>query len=147
MVHTDMYKRGWVRRNGLPTDDNAVFDERFFRDGDILTHIMIITDPEYLSEPLVKSTEYYHSLNAPFAPYPCGEVTEIPRREGDVPMHMPDQTAVEQEWAVKNGVPLKAAQGGAETMFPEYEDTMKRLPPNPPLATVEREEQQQDRAN
>lgn len=143
-VHTDMYKRGWIRRNGLPTDDRAVFDERFFVNGDILTHMMMISDPEYLSEPLIKSTEYLRGPNTAIPPYPCRNVTEIPRREGAIPMHMPDQTAVEQDWAVRNFVPIKAAMGGVETMFPEYQDAMTKLPPNPPLSTVVKLEAQQD---
>jgi hypothetical protein len=146
-VHTDMFKRGWTRRNGLPTDDRATLDERFFRDGDILTAIMMISDPEYLSEPLVKSTEYQHSPNSPLQTWPCREVTEIPRNEGNIPMHLPNQTAVELDWPVRNHVPIKAAQGGADTMFPEYQDAMKSFPPNPPLATVVKDAEQQDRSN
>jgi len=146
-VHTDNYKRGWTRRNGLPTDDRATFDERFFRDGQILTDVTMVHDPEYLSEPLVKSTEYQKVANTNFATYPCREVTEIPRHEGDIPMHLPNQTAVEQEYAVRNHVPIKAAEGGADTMFPEYQDTMKKLPPNPPLRRIEQQEQQQDKAD
>ena len=29
------------------------------------THIMMISDPEYLSEPLIKSTEYQHAPTSP----------------------------------------------------------------------------------
>ena len=105
-----MFKRGWTRRNGLPTSDEATFDERMFRDGQILTDVTAITDPEYLSEPLVKSTEYLKADNANFATYPCREVTEIPRHEGDIPMHLPNQTAVEQDypgahWCAAEGLP------------------------------------------
>ena len=146
-VHTDDYKRGWTRRNGLPTDDRATFDERMFRDGQILTDVTMVSDPEYLAEPLVKSTEYQKAENTNFATYPCREVTEIPRHEGDVPMHLPNQIAVEQDYAVRNHVPIKAAEGGAATMWPEYQDTMKKLPPNPPLKTIEQREQQQEKAD
>ena len=146
-VHTDMFKRGWTRRNGLPTSDNATFDERIFRDDDILTDVSMISDPQYLSEPLVKSTEYRKADTMNFATYPCREVTEIPRHEGDVPMHLPNQTAVEQDYPVRNGVPLKASQGGAETMFPEYQDAIVKLPPNPPIKQVEQQEKQQDDAD
>ncbi|MGH8255823.1 MAG: hypothetical protein ACRET0_06380, partial [Steroidobacteraceae bacterium] len=147
-VHTDMYKRGWTRRNGLPTNDQATFDERFFRDGQILTDVTMIADPEYLTEPLVKSTEYQKVQDVNFATYPCREVTEIPRHEGDIPMHLPNQTAVEHDYAVRNHVPIQAADpGGAQTMFPEYQDTMKKLPPNPPLKVNEQREDQQDKAD
>jgi len=147
LVHTDMFKRGWTRRNGLPTSDRATFDERFFRDGQILTDVTMITDPEYLSEPLVKSTEYQKTENTNFVTYPCREVTEIPRHEGEIPMHLPNQTAVEQDYPVRNHVPLKASQGGAQTMFPEYQQSMEKLPPNPPLKQVEQQEEQQDHAD
>ncbi|HWG76343.1 MAG TPA: hypothetical protein VN660_06065 [Steroidobacteraceae bacterium] len=146
-VHTDMFKRGWTRRNGLPTSDRATFDERMFRDGDILTDVTMITDPQYLSEPLVKSTEYQKADETNFVTYPCREVTEIPRHEGDIPMHLPNQTAVEQDYPARNGVPLKASRGGAQTLFPEYQDDIVKLPPNPPIKQVERQEQQQDSAD
>jgi hypothetical protein len=147
LVHTDMFKRGWTRRNGLPTSDQATFDERMFRDGDILTDVTMVTDPQYLSEPLVKSTEYQKADNTNFATYPCREVTEIPRHEGDIPMHLPNQVAVEQDYPARSGVPLKASLGGAETMFPEYQDTMKKLPANPPIKRIEQQEEQQDHAD
>ncbi len=147
LVHTDMFKRGWTRRNGLPTSDQATFDERMFRDGDILTDVTMITDPQYLSEPLVKSTEYQKADSLNFATYPCREVTEIPRHEGDIPMHLPNQTAVEQDYPVRNHVPLKASQGGADTMFPEYQDTLRTQPANPPIRQIEQREEQQDRAD
>lgn len=146
-VHTDMFKRGWTRRNGLPTSDSATFDERMFRDGDILTDVTMINDPQYLSEPLVKSTEYQKAENTNFATYPCREVTEIPRHEGDIPMHLPNQTAVEQDYPARNGVPLKSSLGGAETMLPEYQDAIVKLPPNPPIKQVEQQEEQQDHAD
>lgn len=145
-VHTDMFKRGWTRRNGLPTSDSATFDERMFRDGDILTDVTMISDPQYLSEPLVKSTEYQKADNTNFVTYPCREVTEIPRHEGDIPMHLPNQTAVEQDYAARTGVPLRASQGGAQTLFPEYQDVIVKLPPNPPIKQIEQQEQQQDSA-
>ncbi len=146
-VHTDMFKRGWTRRNGLPTSDQATFDERFFRDGQILTDVTMISDPQYLSEPLVKSTEYLKAQNTNFASYPCREVTEIPRHEGDIPMHLPNQTAVEEDYPVRTNVPLKASMGGAATMFPEYQEAIEKLPPNPPIKQIEQQEQQQDKAD
>jgi hypothetical protein len=141
-VHTDMVKAAWTRRNGLPTDDKATMDERFMRYGDILTDIMMISDPQYLSEPLVKSNEYFRAADGAMDPYPCNQVDEIPRAEGIVPMHLPGYNAMMDEYAVRNGVPVKASLGGAETQLPEYQDTMKAMKPNPPLSTITKEEQQ-----
>ena len=135
-VHTDGVRAAWTRRNGLPTTDKATNDERFFRYGNILTDIMMISDPEYLSEPLVKSNEFIKVENGAMDPYPCAAANEIPRAQGIEPMHLPGANPMEQEWAVRNMVPLKAADGGAQTSLPEYQDYMKTLPANPPLKQI-----------
>lgn len=136
-VHTDDVRAAWVRRNGLPTDDKATMDERFMRHGDILTDIMMISDPQYLSEPLVKSNEFLRAENGEMDPYPCSQVDEVPRAEGIVPMHLPGPNPMVDEWAVRNHVPIQASLGGAQTSLPEYQDTMKKLPPNPPLSVIQ----------
>jgi hypothetical protein len=140
-VHTDMVKAAWVRRNGLPTDDKATMDERFMRYGDILTDVMMISDPQYLTEPMVKSNEFFRVAQGAMQPYPCNQVDEIPRAEGIVPMNLPGYNAMMDEYAVRNGVPVQASLGGAKTMFPEYQDTVKTLPHNPPLSQIEKAEQ------
>jgi len=38
---------------------------------------------------------------------------------------------------VRNHVPLKAAEGGPATMYPEFQETLKTFPPNPPLSQIE----------
>jgi hypothetical protein len=139
-VHTDNVKAAWTRRNGLPTDDKATMDERFFRYGDVLTDIMMITDPQYLAEPLVKSNEFRHMDNGAMDPYPCSQVDEVPRAQGIVPMHLPGANPMMQEWAVRNHVPLKASEGGPQTSLPEYQDAMQKMPPNPPLSQIEKAE-------
>jgi len=139
-VHTDMVKAAWTRRNGLPTDDKATMEERFFRYGNILTDIMMISDPQYLSEPLVKSNEFYRQAAGAMQPYPCSQADEIPRAEGIVPMHLPGYNAMMDEWAVRHGVPVKASLGGADTQLPDYQDTMKTLPKNPPLSQIQAQE-------
>ncbi len=139
-VHTDMIKPYYVTRNGLPLDDKTTMDERFFRYGDVLTDVMIISDPAYLSRPLVESKEFNRLPQGASGPYPCRPNDEVPRPEGLLPMHLPGQNSLLQWGPVRVGEPVKAAQGGAETLFPEYQETMKRLPPNPKLADVEKAE-------
>ncbi len=147
-VHTTKYKRGWIKRNGLPTSDEAVFDEYFMRYGDLMTHIGILTDPEYLSEPLVRSTTFEWVTNWPRnLPFACRPLIEVPRSRADLPMLLPNQTAVIQSYAVKNNVPMEAALGSAETLLPEYQDKMATLPPNPPVATIEKLEREQNAEN
>ncbi len=58
VVHTDHLKVGWIRRNGLALSDRASSDERFIRHGDVLTHVLMVYDPVYLAEPMIKTTGY-----------------------------------------------------------------------------------------
>jgi hypothetical protein len=137
-VHTDMLKAAYIRRNGLDTDDRATSDERFFRYGNLMVHIMMVSDPGVLTEPLIKSNNFVLYPNATMSPYPCQALTEIPRAEGAVPMHMPNQIRAGLEWAIRNHVPIEASYGGAQTMLPAYQDYMKTLPPNPPLSSIDK---------
>jgi hypothetical protein len=130
-VHTDNVRAAWVRRNGLPTDDRATMDERFFRFDDILTHIMMISDPAFLTEPLVKSNEFQFIPSSSMEPYPCMPVDEVPRAQGDLPMHLPGDDRDAKEWAQQYHLPLEAAYGGPQTMFPEYQDYLKSHPASP----------------
>jgi hypothetical protein len=145
-VHTDHLKSSYVRRNGVDTDDHATFDERFFRYGNYMVDIMMTSDPGVLSEPLVKSANFVLYPNATMSPYPCQAVTEVPRPQGAVPEHLPNDQKMGLEWAIRYHVPIQASYGGEETMLPSYQDVLKKLPPNPPLSTVEKEEQQVIRA-
>ena len=129
-VHTDHLKTGILQRGSdLPLDDKATMDERFFRDGDVLTDVMFISDKQYLSRPYVNSKLYILAPQGTLAAVPCVPFDEVPRAEGSLPMHMPGY--VELQGTVGNHIPLKAEQGGSETEFPEYQEVMKTLPPNP----------------
>lgn len=129
-VHTDHLKAGILQRGSdLPLDDLATVDERFFRDGDVLTDVMFISDKAYLSRPYVNSKLYILAPQGTLTAVPCVPFDEVPRAEGSVPMHVPGY--VELQGAVGNHIPLETEQGGAETEFPEYQDVMKTLPPTP----------------
>src|SRR5215470_3019568 len=87
-VTTSHIKQGWHRRNGLPSSDRISLVEHFIRHGDQLTHVTVVTDPDYLSEPLVKSQDFALDLEIGFATrganmlvnwlYPCEYVNEVP---------------------------------------------------------------------
>jgi len=63
VVQTTHLKAGWMRRNGLALSDRATMEERFIRHGDFLTHVYMISDPVYLTEPLVKTNGFRLQLN------------------------------------------------------------------------------------
>jgi hypothetical protein len=111
-------------------------EDRFYRHGDILTHVFIIQDPVYLTEPLVKTNGFRLLLNGRVDPYPCESVVEIPRPKGVVPHHLPGTNHASEEYAAKHHIPVEAARGGAETALPEFIQKMKtmKVPPPPPSA-------------
>jgi hypothetical protein len=133
VVHTDHLKAGWVRRNGLALSDRASMVDRFFRHGNLLTHVSAVSDPHYLSEPLVRSNGFRYAPNGTMIPYTCRPAVEIPRARGVIPNHLPGKNPLKDEFAIRNNIPVEAARGGAQTALPEYMEYMKTLPPNPPL--------------
>lgn len=129
-VHTDHIKTGWIRRNGLVESDRATLIQHFIRHGDILTQVSIVTDPDYLTEPLIKSQDF--QLNVHYNGewlYPCEEVEEVVgRKPGEVPNFLPGENPFLKEY-LKNHpmVPAQAIRGGAETMYPEYRLKIKEM--------------------
>jgi len=129
-VYTTHIKTGWVRRNGLVESDRATLTQHFIRHGNILTHVSIVTDPGYLTEPLIKTQDFQLNLfyNGNWL-YPCESVEEVVgRKDGEVPNILPGENTFLQEY-VKNHpmVPFEATRGGAETMYPEYRLKLKEL--------------------
>jgi hypothetical protein len=120
VVETDHLKAGWVRRNGLPLSDRARMTERFIRHGTILTHVSIVEDPYYLSEPLIKTNGFQLTTDLTMAPYPCESVIEVPRADGEVPHILPGQNRYWDDYAAKYHLPIDATRGGAPTALPEF---------------------------
>ena len=132
-VTTDHLKRGWIRRNGIPRSAKAVVTEHFIRHGDYLTLTTIVNDPAYLTEPFIRTTDFALNTRQQIAPYPCESVEEVVGRpEGYVPHHLPGTNTFLSEFADRYGIPEQAAMGGAETMYPEYRATLRKLPAEKP---------------
>jgi len=125
VVRTTHLKAGWMRRNGLPLSDRATMTDRFHRHGDLITHVMIIEDPVYLTEPLVKTNGFQLSPNGTMDPYPCEVVVEVDRDDGYVPHFLPGRNPFITEFAEAHALPFEATRGGAETALPEYAETIR----------------------
>lgn len=119
-VKTTHLKAGWMRRNGLALSDRATMTDRFIRHGDVLTHVMMIEDHVYLSEPLVKTNGFRLNPNARMDPYPCQTVVEVERPLGYVPHHLPGTNPFLGELTERYKIPAEGFRGGSETMYPEY---------------------------
>ena len=133
-ITTTHLKEGYLRRNGLPRSDKATLVEHWIRNEDFLTAVVIMYDPVYLTEPLIRSSEYQLNLNQLVAPYPCGVVTEVDRARGIIPHHLPGANPYLLEYPQLHKMPVEAARGGSATMYPEYRERLKTLPPPPAKA-------------
>jgi hypothetical protein len=119
-VTTTHLKEGWVRRNGLPRSDRATLVEYFIRHGNYLTLVTVVKDPVYLSEPLVRTSNWVADPGFQLSPFSCIPTIEIERPRGAVPHFLPGANPYLTEFAEKHSIPQEAARGGAETMYPDY---------------------------
>ncbi len=143
-VHTDHLKQGYLQRSqGLLLSDKTTMDERIFRYDNILVDIMMISDPAYLSRPFIYSKLYAYIPQGNMDPYPCAVHNQVPFPQGYVPMRLPFYTTNYNDLFVNKGIPLEASKGGEQTMFPEYQDYMKTLPPNPTFQQLDAEQRKQ----
>lgn len=118
-ITTTHLKEDYYRRNGVPSSEQATLTQYWMRRGDILTWVTIAYDPLYLTEPMIRASEYRLALGMQIPPYPCTVVEEVDRPAGVVPSYLPHANPFLTEWAAKYKLPLEAAQGGAATMYPE----------------------------
>ncbi len=131
VVSTTHMKPAYLRRNGVPRSDRAVLTEYFIRTGDFLTWVSIIDDPAYLTEPMIRSRDFYLNPGYQVDLYPCSIDVEVPRAEGEVP-HYVDGNPDLRQYAGEYGLPWAAVQGGAATMYPEFAATMQQQSANAP---------------
>lgn len=127
-VDTDHLKEGWIRRNGLPRSEKATMVEYYIRHGDYMTLVTIVKDPVFLTEPLIRTSNWILNLGyQPFA-QSCVPSQEQDHPEGWVPFHLPGTNTFLNEYAIKYGFPTPALRGGAETMYPEYQKKLEAMP-------------------
>lgn len=132
-ARTTHMKAGFIRKTGVPLTDEATIDWRFFRHGDLLTVLMIATDPVYLVEPEIVSKSFRLSKNPVDVRDPCAPGFEG-REPGDgVPHFAADQNPFLDEFMQLYHLPREAVLGYRETLYPEYRKTIRQtyVPPPP----------------
>lgn len=119
---------GPLRRNGVPRSDQASITMHFNRHGDYLEITAIIEDPVYLTEPLILSRIYRQNPSAYLKndwAVPCDAREQPTDQRGAVPHYLPGQNPLQGQFAEKFGLPLEAALGGAQAMYPEYRHVLE----------------------
>ena len=122
-------KEGYVRRNGVARSEKATLTEHWMRHGNWLTVMTVVTDPVYLTEPFVRTTDYELDSHQNIPPYLCEQVQEVERKRGDVPHLLPGRNTFLKEFPVRFNLPEEPTRGGAETMYPEYREKLKSMKP------------------
>lgn len=127
---TTHIKEEYLKRNGVFHSDRASVTNYLVRRGNYLTWTMIEYDPIYLTEPLVRTTEYQLDLKQQVPPYPCHVVEEVARDRGLIPHHLPGDAAFKDEvtyFSEKYNIPAEILFSGAATMYPEIVKTIEAL--------------------
>jgi hypothetical protein len=127
VAETTHMKAGFVRKNGAPSSDQATLTTRFFRHGNLLTVLAVITDPVYLAEPyvLTKSFEINPVEMSPVGP-PCISTFEGTALNAPVPHNLPEKNPFVDEMSKKYGIPREVVLGYPETLYPEYRAKLRR---------------------
>lgn len=136
---TTHLKWGSIRRNGVPSSDQAIVTTFYTRNGDVLTVTWMVHDPLYLTETYTKSADFILAprvSSARFDAPPAGQAGDVffkcfPGEETvidpySVPNYLPWANPFLRETADKLHVPPAATLGGAETAYPEYQDRLRR---------------------
>jgi hypothetical protein len=118
-ITTTHLKEQYYRRNGVNSGDSATVVQYLIRRGDILTWVSIADDPDYLTEPMIRTMEYRWNPGREIPAAPCTVVEEIDRPAGVVPHYLPGGNPFLTEFGEKFSLPMEITLGGAATMYPE----------------------------
>ena len=122
VVDTDHIKGSYLRRNGASFSDKATMREYIDRHGEYLVITMILTDPVWLEEPFIQTTNYALDTHTALTYYPCTVSEE--NISTAVPHFLPGTT--EQLKDAAGWIPIEATRGGAESTYPDYRQKLKR---------------------
>jgi len=139
---TSHVKDGWLTRNGVPNSNQEHVTMFWTRHGDLLTITGFIHDPVYLTAPYVLSRPWRHrdSLSAAqlddsvadnypdLPPMNCMPEEEDPGISNGyhVASILPGENRLLMTDPQMYHIPLSAALGGAQTMYPQFRKTLKR---------------------
>jgi glyoxylase-like metal-dependent hydrolase (beta-lactamase superfamily II) len=128
-VQTTHLKQGWLRRNGLPESDQATVVEFFVRHGDHLTHTSVISDPVYLTEPEVRSTDFARQpIDHQTWLFACDDGEQILDRAPDrVPNYAFGENPFVTEVRDRHRIPIAAYLGGPDTSSPDLAARLSSL--------------------
>ena len=135
-ITTTHLKEGFVRRNGVPTSFRATVIEHVSLQEPYLEWTFTVIDPDYLTEPLVRSATYMRAPTLQLPAYPCQPDDYQPDDTYRVPHYLPGENPYLTESAFKYKAPQEGMRGGAETLYPEWRAHGSTLAPPAAQSTL-----------
>ena len=90
-ITTTHLKESYVRRNGVATSFRATVIEQMSLEEPYLEVTFTVIDPDYLTEPLVRSATYMRAPTLQLPPYPCQPDEYQPGEKYRVPHYLPGE--------------------------------------------------------
>jgi glyoxylase-like metal-dependent hydrolase (beta-lactamase superfamily II) len=125
-----------VRRNGVATSFRATVIEQISLEEPYLEVTFTVIDPDYLTEPLVRSATYMRAPTLQLPPYPCQPEEYQPGEKYRVPHYLPGENPYLTESAFKYKSPQEGVRGGGETLYPEWRARGATLAPPAAQSTI-----------
>ena len=135
-ITTTHLKESFVRRNGVPTSFRATVIEHVSLEEPYLEWTFTVIDPDYLTEPLVRSATYMRAPTLQLPPYPCQPEEYQPGDTYRVPHYLPGENPYLTESAFKYKAPLEGVRGGVDTLYPEWRARGTTLSPPAAQSTL-----------
>ena len=120
----------------MPTSFRATVIEHVSLEEPYLEWTFRVIDPDYLTEPLVRSATYVRAPTLQLPPYPCQPEEYQPGDRHRVPHYLPGENPYLDESSFKYREPLEGARGGASTLYPEWRATGMKLAPPSAQSTI-----------
>jgi cyclase len=95
-----------------------------------------VIDPDYLTEPLVRSATYMRAPTLQLPPYPCQPEEYQPGEKYRVPHYLPGENPYLTESGFKYKTPQEGVRGGADTLYPEWRARGVTLAPPATQSTI-----------
>jgi hypothetical protein len=135
-ITTTHIKESYVRRNGVATSFRATVIEQMSLEEPYLEVTFTVIDPDYLTEPFVRSATYMRAPTLQLPPYPCQPEEYQAGEKYRVPHYLPGENPYLTESAFKYKVPQEGSRGGAETLYPEWRTKAATLKPPSAQSTI-----------
>ena len=135
-ITTTHLKESYVRRNGVATSFRATVIEQVSLEEPYLEVTFTVIDPDYLTEPLVRSATYMRAPTLQLPPYPCQPEDNQLGEKYRVPHYLPGENPYLTESGFKYKTPQEGVRGGAPTLYPEWRTRAATLAPPASQTTI-----------